>query len=558
MILTACGLVAFIVLTVILIWALRLAVLRVQDPWLWTICGGLVVFSLILVANPRHNYLLPFDDAFYYLKVASNVAAHGVPTFDGLHATNGWHPLWLCLLSALHWAFSPSQTGFITAAFITNWFFLLGSLALLLVLLKDVLSRWSQIVVLVILANPWVTTRFWPSLMENVIAQFLLLACLVLVRELAAAREFRPWRWLAHAGICGLLILARLDMVLFVATVSAGIIYLAYVKSAGHCWAAVRRTAAWGAAVSVLPALYLAWNYANFGHLSTVSSYVKVVLHGSGRTISERYDNLCGLFSTLPMIVPISTLRIVSPILIVVSLLLALYLARSVLGPGDRLPIGLLWAGAAVHFLVMRTVSIQTFSWYYTAEILGAAVGAGVLASLVESRFRVPGLLKWSIVAIAAGANVILTVDALGRHPRFFHSNAVQVRHAKAFAEWLNSNLPTDAVLGSWDAGILGYFCSNTVINLDGVINSYDYIEYMRRGAYPEYVRSQRIQYIVNYVVLEPEGRVKLLSRPGAEELRPHLTLEHAGPPIAPLVSRSRPTVVYALFKVGFAPNAVP
>jgi hypothetical protein len=37
--------------------------------------------------------------AFYYFQIARNVA-HGLgPTFDGIHRTNGFHPLWLAILT---------------------------------------------------------------------------------------------------------------------------------------------------------------------------------------------------------------------------------------------------------------------------------------------------------------------------------------------------------------------------------------------------------------------------------------------------------------------------
>src|SRR5260370_39060918 len=45
--------------------------------------------------------LLPYVQAdFYYsLQIAQNLAAGHRSTFDGLVATNGYHPLWLLLLS---------------------------------------------------------------------------------------------------------------------------------------------------------------------------------------------------------------------------------------------------------------------------------------------------------------------------------------------------------------------------------------------------------------------------------------------------------------------------
>ena len=41
------------------------------------------------------------DDFFYYAQVARNVAFHGLSTFDGTHLTNGYHPLWLLILTVV-------------------------------------------------------------------------------------------------------------------------------------------------------------------------------------------------------------------------------------------------------------------------------------------------------------------------------------------------------------------------------------------------------------------------------------------------------------------------
>ena len=39
----------------------------------------------------------------------------------------------------------------------------------------------------------------------------------------------------------------------------------------------------------------------------------------------------------------------------------------------------------------------------------------------------------------------------------------------------MNRVLPEDSVVGSWDAGMIGYFSRFPVVNLDGLVNSYDY-----------------------------------------------------------------------------------
>ena len=39
----------------------------------------------------------------------------------------------------------------------------------------------------------------------------------------------------------------------------------------------------------------------------------------------------------------------------------------------------------------------------------------------------------------------------------------------------MNRVLPEDSVIGSWEAGVVGYFSRFPVVNLDGLVNSYDY-----------------------------------------------------------------------------------
>ena len=43
--------------------------------------------------------------------------------------------------------------------------------------------------------------------------------------------------------------------------------------------------------------------------------------------------------------------------------------------------------------------------------------------------------------------------------------------------------LPGDSVVGSWDAGVIGYFSRFPVVNVDGLVNSYDF--YRARNRYP-------------------------------------------------------------------------
>ena len=67
--------------------------------WWWIAAGVLVVVGWPAVWLADHQLIASFtDDSFYYLEVARHVARGDGFTFDGLHPTNGFHPLWLLLL----------------------------------------------------------------------------------------------------------------------------------------------------------------------------------------------------------------------------------------------------------------------------------------------------------------------------------------------------------------------------------------------------------------------------------------------------------------------------
>jgi len=49
-------------------------------------------------------------------------------------------------------------------------------------------------------------------------------------------------------------------------------------------------------------------------------------------------------------------------------------------------------------------------------------------------------------------------------------------------ASWIKDNLNNETVIGAFNAGILGYFTPNPIINLDGLINGKEYYELLQKG----------------------------------------------------------------------------
>jgi hypothetical protein len=60
----------------------------------------LIVAGLVVMMINRGGLMIE-DDSYYYSIVAKNLAASGLSTFDGQTLTNGYHPLWLLLVTLL-------------------------------------------------------------------------------------------------------------------------------------------------------------------------------------------------------------------------------------------------------------------------------------------------------------------------------------------------------------------------------------------------------------------------------------------------------------------------
>ncbi len=72
-------------------------------------------------------------------------------------------------------------------------------------------------------------------------------------------------------------------------------------------------------------------------------------------------------------------------------------------------------------------------------------------------------------------------------------------------ARWVSENLELDAILASWNSGQIGYLSERQVVNLDGLMNSAEYLEERRRPGFDlgEYLAANRVGYLVDYSLPE-------------------------------------------------------
>jgi len=202
---------------------------KIKFSWrIFEIALGLVILliHLYIAFAPPASMLNWYsnDDAFYYFKVAQNIATgHGV-TFDGINVTNGFHPLWMlvCIPVLLFVQFDLTMplriliviTGLLSA----------GTALLLFHFLKRIMSPVTAACAAVLGASTWLihSSIVQNSLESNISAFYIILLLFLVVTE----REKKPSssQPVAIGLAAGLTVLARLDNIYLVMLVGVWMI----------------------------------------------------------------------------------------------------------------------------------------------------------------------------------------------------------------------------------------------------------------------------------------------------------------------------------------------
>lgn len=243
------------------------------------------------LAYARFQSATPFEffaaDAFYYLNVARRSEALAFFSYDGMHATNGFHPLWQWLLSGmfrvLHLTEASDQqllldyfvcsvlaaVGFGFLALATCRLIGVRSLALVLTIpgcLELLLARLMTSTTDRPESAPWLIVNG----METSLSVFWFGIVVWLLLRRPSLIQWSVPRLVAISGLFTLIVLTRLDDVFLLAAFVGAVVWLA--RSQRAHWKTFLAVAALPA-VSVLA--YLFYNVATTDMLLPVSSSIK-------------------------------------------------------------------------------------------------------------------------------------------------------------------------------------------------------------------------------------------------------------------------------------------
>jgi hypothetical protein len=422
-----------------------------------------------------------YEDFFYYLRIAENVLAGRGASFDGVAATNGFHPLWELLCIALRACSTHDVAPHLVLA-VASAIHVAQSLVLWRIVARAGSTGVAHFTALFHLWN-WRVAASNLCGLETPAAG---LAVLLVIDYLTRDGGRRGGAWAVGLGaLLGLAVLARFDLLLLAASV---LLWMAFRPDPQRRLGARVLLAA--VAAVVLSLLLVPWIVWSVRHSSAVlpNSRVAVALDMQNRWdpqssfpenlhalrlrlgwVSWWLTDTLNLLGVLPIVAP-EDRKIGGAGLLLVLALSALAIVRQ--RPGWDRPFAVALGGYAI-------VHIGYYCLLYRAEVRylfpAILVLMALLARSAAAFFETAASRSKRIVMQFAGVALLVNSAASGaiaivRHQGTTRTHAAH-RDLYDMALWLRDNTHADAVIGSLNAGILGYFSQRTVVNLDGVVN---------------------------------------------------------------------------------------
>lgn len=488
--------------------------------------------QLLFVFLSGLSTLVRNDDAFYYFTIARNFPTTKNLSFSGVGLTNGIQPLWtliLCLVSYLFNGLSGSPILLLRVFFTISVLCNVASGIFIYLLCEDIFGRKPALIVSCLwLFGPYLFLKQLQGMENSLHALCLSVTLWYYVTRLHG----RQVRWVSHA-IFGLLLgitfLARVDE-----------IFLLLVILAIYIWQGRKDILTSGKNVTALlvffsiPVIpYLAYNISYFGHLFPISGAVKLyrskIIYnqlggflsvGSFKLVFQSVlEGIKGMINSVlgkgfytVLIMKFDANFKVKAILALAFFSLVLvflfnhkvrnHLKHSFSQFNKKLNFFLPFV--VLHFIISvvlypNQILYAGVGWWFLPEyFLIFFMLANLLISVWEGfRFRWLNyfFMIFLIVNMLLSNYFIIFNGTIYPDTKF---SLVQMSKYEA-ARWINENTHDMDILGSFNAGIVGYFSNRRVINLDGLVNDYNFLEYLKKGKLVEYVHANNIKYIADY-----------------------------------------------------------
>lgn len=519
----------------------------------WLLAAAVVLPHLLIVFGNLHavlNWYLT-DDAFYYFQVARHVTEGIGFSFDGINLSNGFHPLWMLVCIPV---FALARYDLILPLRLLVLVMAVFNAGTAVVLFR-LCKRFIKVELAGLLAVLWafsfeihrLTTK---EGLETGINAFFIVLLWERLTALNSREELgpKPLRHIFFAGLVGALtILSRLDNVYLVIAAAVWVWLRWWQPPAGQdgdsrakwLWRFKSGLAFNGVIVALLTP-YLLWNKFIFGHFMPVSGQVKLWWGSLPNSVyGYRVTNLSELLTELlswdnkvgPWALAIKKIYLLAsqisgyrlqdaPILptvwkvaavLAVLLLVLLWLEREFfLKTAARMGLLPFLLGTLVQAgYYKRFGSVPQKAWYWVSEMVFIMLCFGLALMLL---YRLLTRIQSDWPGKAALAVVLLVMVWMPARMVVYllgeleNGREQQLHDYTDRAEFLAETFEAGTVIGIPGSGSWGYFSPEMVIfNMDGLINSYDYLQAMKDGRGAEFMAQSGVQYVIGnpYIMQE-------------------------------------------------------
>ncbi len=433
---------------------------------------GLLIRLFLAWLPERYFYYLISDDAYYYFAVAKNLVNRGIFSADGITLTNGFHPLWLFVITPLFLIFQ--QFPWFSIHLVVTFSALFDTAAALLIFMtlnhlgKEKLGFWAAAFYLV---NPYGLLHTLNGL-ETAQNNFFL--TLLVYMSLKASPEWLQTGWFRLGAVCGLALLSRTDNVFAVGAL------LTFLFWQNRNLASIAKTVA-VAALLVLP--WLMYNYLTFGSIVQTSGTV-YPWHYHQQYLSQHQTYLS---TALPPFLVKKSIKLLAEnaghyghwglTLLVGGLLLLRLIQR----PGKYRPRWWALAGAGL-FLFFHVFFRWSVRPWYPQAVLVLTLPAVALSLEGTNRY---------LMAIGAALALVFSWRAVWATPFPI------AKRSPVMLNIIKKHIPAGERVGVFNSGYVQYFTDQRVINLDGLVNN-EILPYYKKKKGLEYLRQRNINWLVD------------------------------------------------------------
>lgn len=419
------------------------------------------IFWLILPIK----YLIHFtsDDTYFYLKVAYNLATGKGSSFDGINLTNGYHPLWLFVLSIyfffIKFISNYNPEGLLRLTFILSTIINCLSIYILIKIIKQlniIKSNYSKIGFLFLSIS--FNFFYLIGTEQNLLIFLFLLYLYAMINDADGLKNYSRLKIIVPS----LLFLTRIDLGLIL-----GITLIIF-----EFQETTDKKILWSLLIIIITVLlYSLSNFIFFGTYSSVSSLYKFNIN-----ILENLK-----FFPTPLSNPIDFSLL---LIFILNGVIYWFDRRTNKSNAARIFEMMYFVSALFlifHFLFNR---LGTREWYYIFPIFISLI---LLFIYIERK-------KLERLAFYLSGIIMIIYFTIFRINYYNHNSAYDF--AKRIKEIVNMD---EKVFQIDYSGLVGFFSERTIINGDGLMNNFEYYIILREGKLFEYLRRLNPDYLIFY-----------------------------------------------------------